>query len=185
MILGLDASRITIGWTLLEDSGSIIDAGLIDLSKEDSLLNKYDIMFTSFQLIHIKYNNISYVSIEDFTKKFVGGQSTISTIIRLAQSNVLCQLAVRNIFNIAPSLINVSTARKTVVGKIPNDLGGKKKEYVFNWFLEKYPHYKSFLPQKTNKKTGEISILKKSYDIVDSFIIASYQYITNNALNCK
>lgn len=181
MIIGLDASSNIIGWTVINDDGSVLSAGIIDLSKEKDLLAKYDIMFNELTKIRdsIQYDNVE-ICIEDFLKRFISGASSASTIIKLAQANILCQLAVKRVFHTIPTLINVSSARRNVIGKIPKETKNKK-EYVWQWFLNNHKDLLFILPTKTNKKTGEISYLKKGYDIVDSFIVASYRYQTSKS----
>lgn len=169
MTIGFDVSSKIIGYALL-DNAKIVDAGIVDLRKHSDYFGKY----TAFEifLCNLKQTKlITNVWIEESAKFFMSGRSSASTIIKLASMNVICQILCEKILSIKPIMINVSTARRLVAGKIPA-ASKNKKQYIFDWFLANHKEYVYFLPAKTHKKTKITSFDSTAFDVVDSIIIA-------------
>ena len=133
MILGFDASTSTVGWAF-SDNNRILDAGFIDIKKQDSSKEK------SFYVIsHIEKNplfkKVEKIHLEAALSGFAGGFTSQQVIIKLSRFNAVYEYIVSEHWNKPVILLNVNTARKKVLGKC-REKGIKSKDFV-KMYLEK------------------------------------------------
>jgi len=133
MILGFDASTSTVGWAF-SDNNRILDAGFIDIKKQDSSKEK------SFHVIsHIEKNplfkKVEKIYLESALSGFAGGFTSQQVIIKLSRFNAIFEYILNEHWNKPVILLNVNTARKKVLGKC-REKGIKSKDFV-KMYLEK------------------------------------------------
>jgi Holliday junction resolvasome RuvABC endonuclease subunit len=170
--LGIDISTKTFGWTVLNEKSELMEWGFHSFDNKKhtkTLLDLYVEIIDVISDIHNKHC-ITYVAIEEFMMMFAASKSSINTIIKLAQINTLCQLSILQTID-KPYLLNVSSARKSVVGTIPKTEKNKKK-FIFDYFILNHPDMAKSLPKKIHKIKKTEVYCEEACDIVDSFIIA-------------
>ena len=86
MILGLDISTTIVGVALINDEGNLIVSNHWDISKQESLFEKAEMVGSLLWELKTEYK-IEKVFIETALKKFFPGKSRADTIIKLAKFN--------------------------------------------------------------------------------------------------
>ena len=165
MILGLDASTTTVGWSFC-NSGSILDAGFIDIRKFESSKDK------SFHVIYTLEKNplfdkIQSVYLEAALSGFAGGFTSQQVIIKLSRFNAVFEYIISERWSKKVMLLNVNTARKKVLGKC-REKGMPSKEFV-KCRLEKFVDIHKF---DVFKKTGVPD--KRNSDTYDAILLSLY-----------
>lgn len=115
MILGLDASTRTVGWSFY-DGTKVIDAGFIDISKHETNKDKANHTIEELE----KNPNISSttkINLEAALSGFMRGRSSQQTVILLARFNAVFEYIISEKWKIPVKLLSVTTARKAVFGK--------------------------------------------------------------------
>jgi len=166
MTLGFDASTSVVGWAF-SDGGNIIDAGYIDISKQETNKDK------AFFVIHELEKNpnlskIDHINMEAALSGFMGGGTQQQVIILLARFNAVFEYIITERWNKPVHLLNVSTMRKKVLGKA-RIKGMKGKDYVKEFLPKIVPNIKQF--EKTNK-IGNWD--KRNGDTYDAIVAALY-----------
>lgn len=168
MILGLDISTSIIGWCLLDES-EVEDIGHIDLTKIKDFYDKCDEFWKFLDFLKCLYpiDNLK-VFIEEPVKMFKSNQSMAQTISILQRFNATCCYLIYREFDIKPTLIMESRARKLCNIKVPKGVKGKeKKQFVF----ERVKKEKSISEIKwAYKRTGNPKDF--CYDQADAFVVA-------------
>lgn len=162
IICGLDASTSTVGWSF-SDSGSIFDAGFIDISKLSTTKEK---CFCVISFLKDKINNTHHINLESPLLGFGFGKSSQQTIIKLIKFNGLLEYLLSEEFKITVNLINVNTARKNVFGKA-RVKGIKPKLFVASELKKIIPDLHKF--DKKNKR-NEFDV--HNYDMYDAIVMA-------------
>ena len=160
MILGLDVSTRTVGYSVVNGSGQVLLHGFIDLSEYSGLMDKTVVVRNI--LAAIPYD-IETVMIEKSLLAFSNGASSAKTLQTLSAFNGIISWVCYELFATEPEYISATTARSMLGIKIPK--GTKAKEAVMSWVMANVP---SFVPAKT--KTG--SIKKECYDSADAIIVS-------------
>lgn len=174
LILGLDISSATIGWSVLEvvdDKCSLKDFGHIKpTSKKKSDDNFSARLNYAFDAITdlVRKQSPDVIAIEDYAKKFSKGRSSANTILILSSFNEVCGLAAYRASNIKPIRIPVTTLRKLVKKEYSCDIDDKPDVLAF---CKKT--FNNFLTQ--NNRAGNIK--KESYDEADSIIVSLGYYL--------
>lgn len=127
MILGLDASTSIVGWCFA-DSGSVADAGFLNISKLDTNKEKGCAVIDLLS-IHPLMGSAVKINLEAALSGFGGGMTSQQTIITLSRWNAILEYMLSEYFKIPVNLCNVNTMRKKVFGKA-RIKGIKPKEYV-------------------------------------------------------
>jgi len=164
MILGLDLSTSIAGVCVLnlKDEIELVDA--IDLRNK----NKYTDIFEKEQYVYDyllklrKNNNITKIVIEKKNLSFKKGFSSAKTLSVASSFNGVVSWMCYQIFNIKPTYIFSTSARKKVGIKIPKKSDSKKvvlQYMIDNNFLDVE------LTHKGNPKP-------KFYDMADAIVIA-------------
>ena len=123
-ILGIDGSTTTIGWAINDDK-VIKDCGFIDISKKKINKDK------SLSLISVikPITDLHHINLESPLFGFGFGKSSQQTIVKLVKFNAILEYILSEELNLPINLINVNTARKSVLGKAWIK-GISPKEYV-------------------------------------------------------
>lgn len=126
-ILGIDASTSIVGWAFSQ-SGSIVDAGFINISKFKTNKEKGMTVINFFKN-HSLISFVDHVNLEAALSGFGGGLTSQQTIITLSRWNAVFEYMMNENFTFPTILCNVNTMRKKVFGKARIQ-GIKPKEYV-------------------------------------------------------
>lgn len=129
MVLGLDASTSIVGWAFAE-SGSVMDAGFINISKIETNKEKGNFVI-NFLLAHPLISKVSHINLEAALSGFGGGLTSQQTIITLSRWNAVFEYMLGESMPVPIPIVlcNVNTMRKKVFGKA-RIKGIKPKEYV-------------------------------------------------------
>jgi Holliday junction resolvasome RuvABC endonuclease subunit len=137
MILGLDISTTIIGVALINDEGSLIVSHHWDISKQETLFEKAEMVGSLLWELKTEYK-IEKVFIETALKKFFPGKSRADTIIKLAKFNGIVSWLCFDTFGEAPTFINVNTARTLYGLSFPRGTKGpQRKKMVIEAVKEK------------------------------------------------
>tara|TARA_B100001250_G_C19791398_1_gene786674 strand:+ start:1449 stop:1991 length:543 start_codon:yes stop_codon:yes gene_type:complete len=173
MILGLDASTNTVGISILDEKGEIVQLNFLKLSKWKSLHVKGDKLREEFEKIKSQYS-ITEIYIEEYAQRFSYGRSSASTITKLASWNGICQYISWNVFNVPPESLNVTRARKLV--NIPTQskkkAGKDVKQQVFEWVTDHLQYQWPTKVLQSGPRKGTEVILDESYDMCDAWVIS-------------
>lgn len=127
MVLGLDASTSTVGWSFVQNS-TIIDAGFIDIKKFDTAKEK-TLKVAEVLESHTNFQKIEKIHLEAALSGFAGGFTSQQVIIKLSRFNAVFEYILSERWNKPVKLWNVNTARKIVLGKC-REKGVKSKVFV-------------------------------------------------------
>lgn len=170
MILGFDLSTSCTGYTILNEDGDVVINSSWQLSKLDSFYDK--ILFVKKELFIIKEKyKIENIFIEQSLNKFKDKFSSAEVLALLAKFNGVVSWLCYEIFDLKPSYISASTARKKCGITIKKGIEQKAKEQVY----EHLKNEKWFKPEF--KKTGRLKDF--CYDRLDSFVIAKAGFLQN------
>jgi len=163
LILGLDISTLTIGYSILDQNRSLLLCDFINLSKCKDVYEKIDSVDKVFNDLK-QQHSIDHIAIEDIMSKFVFGGSRISTIIALAKFNMLVTYRCYCIFGIKPEHINVLHARKLALNeKVPK--GVKAKDFAFEKITARF-NLENLFDKNKNKWINQAA------DVTDSIVIS-------------
>lgn len=166
MILGLDISTSITGYTLIDNTGTVVECSYIDLKKEIGLFQKAEKVKDVLILLYNRYA-FDEVWIESSLMMFSAGKSSAVTIDALSKFNGIvswiCYSFCKNL-NFLPAV----SARKQIGLKMVK--GKKGKEIVMEHMLNKEGWFKV-----DYAKTG--SIKPYCFDKADSFVIAKAGFL--------
>jgi hypothetical protein len=167
LVLGLDISTTVLGFCLLNKEGMIVEYGSVRLTCSDKVtpkehFDRANVAIESIDGLFEKYE-IKDVGVEAPMQLFKVGQSSADVIIKLACMNFAIRHSVYSKYDIAPTMLNVATARKKNGISIPQK-HKDKKGLIIDWCVEKYGLVFS------KKKTGKY--VDGTDDACDAIIIA-------------
>ena len=173
MILGLDVSTSCTGWCVLENSGKLIDMGMIVLSKQKSLYTKSKTVRNALNDILIRHN-INKVFIEENLQSFRAGFSSAKTLSTLARFNGIVSLIAYETFSIEPEHLNVNSARRSLGIKLirKKDGGKPTKEQVLEWVQSRSTFSWPKKKLKSGPRKGQEINDPGCFDMADAFVIA-------------
>jgi hypothetical protein len=172
MILGLDISTSLTGITVLNEDGTVLHNGVVDLRAA-----KYDSVFLKAKavkerLIEIKnLFNITHIFIEQSLSAFRPGLSSAQVILTLGKFNGIVSWICYEVYGKEPEYLGASSARKSLGIKV--ERGQNAKEIVLKYVLDNEPTFKVEYTPKGNPKAG-------TFDRADSWVMAKAGY-----LQCK
>lgn len=146
MILGLDCSTSCCGWSICSDS-TVKSAGFIKLDKHKTNKEKCLAVISFLDSLDL-IKQVNQINLEASLSGFGGGFTTQQTIITLSRFNAVLEYILGEHYKIPVNLINVSTARKFVLGKA-RIANVKPKDYVKMVLPTVVPNLQSF--EKLNK----------------------------------
>ncbi len=158
MLLALDISTTTLGYSVFSYNKELKEYGFIDLSKETGLYKKLDKVKETISRLILDYN-IKDVIVEDCIGATGINTNTVNLLIAF---NYMIDCFIYCGFNIQLERINVRFARKKVIGRIAR--GSDAKEMVFDKICSLYPSM-NWPKNKLGKRD------KRSLDISDSILI--------------
>ena len=127
VILGLDSSTSTTGWSFCEN-GKILSAGFIDTKKLETTKEK-----TYFVISELEKNplikEVTIINLEAALSGFAGGFTSQQVIITLARHNAVFAYIIEEHFKVKVNLLSVNTMRKQLFGKC-RIKGVKSKDFV-------------------------------------------------------
>jgi len=168
MIFGFDISSVTIGWCALDNDGSFVDIGYLDLKKEKDLYRKIKIFIEFVEYIGFAPNTDIRIFIEETLKAFAVNRSMAGTICKLQRWNGMICALLYLFTNVEPILIMPTSARKFAGITVPKHIKGKQtKQFILD-------HVKSLniIPPERwgTKRTGNPT--DWSYDMADAYVVA-------------
>jgi len=181
MILGIDISTSITGFAVVAD-GQLVYYDSIDLRKQknifektiamkERLLDLYEMYQcendTSFRIGGSEFP-IEHIYIEQSLHMFMGGKSSAKTLSTLTRFNGIVSWLVYELFEIEPTFIGATSARKQAGIKVPR--GKKAKQVVLEHLLKNEPAFKIEYTKFGNPKP-------ESYDRADAIIIAKAGYV--------
>lgn len=162
MIIGLDISTRYVGYCVLQDDGSFVKVGHLDLSKEKNLYKKLDLFHVFFTTFPVEYQ----VFVESPLQR-----SNNQNVVNLLQrwNGMLCSVLYRHFDSKEPIMIEQRTALKELGIKIPKGIKGKdRKKYILQWVKDR-----GIIPEDNwaVKRTGNPK--DWCFDRADAYIIAA------------
>ena len=109
-VLGLDLSTTTCGYAITE-SGSILSAGFIDISKAEKYQDKADLIIET-----LKGQSFGKIIIEESLFGFSGGGTSQQVIIKLVKNKAVVGYILENYYKVSVESIHAQTARKKALG---------------------------------------------------------------------
>lgn len=168
MIIGLDISTSTTGYTLLTTDGIVAKIGHISLGDCDDIWTKADMIREWARDLHSLLEPMGelHIFIEQSLQAFRPGFSSAATLSTLTRFNGIVSYIVREEFKLTPEFIGATTARSTCGIKVKKGkANGPGKEQVFR-------HVTSLMLIR-DWPTGRTGKVKDyCYDEVDSYVIA-------------
>jgi hypothetical protein len=184
IFIGFDISTSVIGVTILNSNDDKFDPKnnflyweAIELNKFKDFWDKVD--FVKFRLSEIKkkYPVINYVFVEEPLKKFMPGSSSAHTISTLQRMNGIVSYIAYDFYQIRPTYISFTTARKLcgikTIQKSKDPLKRSLKEQAFYYIINGELSYISW-PTKKNGKFKD-----SCKDIIDAYIITKSGILLN------
>jgi len=166
MVLGLDASSTTVGYSYVSKDREIIEMGFIDIKKIETLKDK---AFTVLEKLEEKewFSGIERIVVEDSLQGFMYGGTNQKTIIKLAKFNAILCFILEWSSQIDVILVNPSTSRKKVFGRA-RVKGKKAKEYVREQIEERFD------VSKWMKMNQRGNFDQRNIDSMDALVCALY-----------
>tara|TARA_Y100000034_G_scaffold128571_1_gene183443 strand:- start:635 stop:1159 length:525 start_codon:yes stop_codon:yes gene_type:complete len=165
VILGLDISTSTIGFSFFSAAGELLVIGYLELTKIKTLYKK-TIEFKKLINYYLDQFSIIDLYIEAPLLRF-SKFSSADTLNKLAFFNGAVSYLIFDLTKIEPKHINATSARSRVVGRIPRKSIAKEK--IFNYVKER----EKGIYWPTNSKGN---FIKQCYDMADSYIIGAYYF---------
>ena len=185
MILGLDVSTSSTGWSVLKESGELVEQGFIKLANIDGLFKKAKKVSIFLSKINIDHE-IKKIYIEENLQSFRSGFSSAKTISTLAKFNGIVSYISFIEFGIDPEFLNVNSARKSLGIKIAREkvCGKSTKNQVFEWVRNSLKESGYVWPVKTLKsgpRKGQTVFIDECFDISDAYVIGRAGIEMNNS----
>jgi len=183
MILGLDISTSSTGWSIIDKDGILVDQGFIDLSKKKTLFEKAKVVKNKLVSLQCVLN-IQKVFIEENLQAFRSGFSSAKTISTLAKFNGIVSYICFEEFYLDPQFLNVNSARKSLNIKIEREkiCGVSTKQQVLNWTIEQLSNTSYEWPVKilrSGPRKGMQIQHPACFDIADAYVIAQSGFKMN------
>ncbi len=179
MIIGLDVSTATVGYTVLDLDGNLLEMDFISLSKTKGLTKKGFVFRASLKNILERYPQITHIYIEEYFQKFARGMSSARTITLLSAFNGIVQFICEDEIKATPQLVPVNTCRSLVGIKTQSKkkAGKDVKEQVFEWVDA---HLKYNWPTKilqSGPRKGQKITIPESRDMSDAWVVARAGFV--------
>ena len=148
--------------------------GYISLKNDKSSFKKAKKVRQVLGSINIDYD-IEKICIEENLQAFRPGLSSAKTLLTLARFNGVISYLAQEEFCIAPTFINVNSARKALGIKIKRKKDGGKptKDQIIEWVSEELANFK--WPTKVLKsgpRKDQCILDPVSYDMADAYVIS-------------
>lgn len=180
-VLGLDVSTSVTGVAIIETTTAYDPQRHVALLKpiefkQKTLWEKVDHVRAELTTLHSEFPNVSALYIEEPLKNFSSGLSSADTIVSLIRFNGIVSLVCRDLWQLTPTYINASHARKLVGVKVQRTtIAGKSaKEQTFDHVMSSELSHVVW-PTKKNGQPKDWS-----RDVVDAYVIARAGSIENS-----
>jgi hypothetical protein len=127
VILGLDSSTSTTGWSFCEN-GKILSAGFVDTKKLETTKEKTFHVISYLEKTK-EIERFDEINLEAALSGFAGGFTSQQVIITLARHNAVFAYIIEEHFKKKVNLLSVNTMRKQLFGKC-RIKGIKSKDFV-------------------------------------------------------
>tara|TARA_B100000212_G_C27360041_1_gene527783 strand:+ start:1100 stop:1657 length:558 start_codon:yes stop_codon:yes gene_type:complete len=185
MILGLDVSTATVGYTIIDENGLLVEMDFISLAKTKGLTKKGFVFRKHLREVLQRNPAVNRVYIEEYFQKFARGLSSARTITLLSAFNGIVQYICEDELNVTPELLSVNSCRSLVgIKTISKKKAGKDvKEQVFEWVDA---HLKYNWPTKilqSGPRKGQKIILNEARDMADAWVVAKAGQIKEKSVH--
>ena len=171
MILGLDVSTSITGATLVDNTGDVVLMESIDTRKYKNFFQKAEAV-KSFLTDLSNKHEIHEVVIEQSLQSFRSGFSSAKTLSTLSRFNGVVSWMCYSLWNIEPSYLAATSARKLCGIKVPK--GEKAKPVVLQYVLDNEPKFVVEYTKHGNPKPD-------SFDKADSWVMAKAGFFQKTA----
>lgn len=184
MILGLDVSTSTIGYSILDSEGNMLELGFLSLKKAKNLLVKAEMYEELLLRLKSKYS-FSRVFIEEAFQRYSRGMSSARTITLLAAFNGIIQYANYKLLRITPELISVSAARKlcNIPVQSKKKAGKDVKEQVFEWVDKRLGYEWPTKILRNGPRRGKEIMLPETRDMADAWVVGFAGYVQSTKVD--
>lgn len=158
-VLGLDLSTTTCGYAITE-SGSILLAGFIDISKAEKYQDKANLIIKT-----LTGHSFDKIMIEESLFGFAGGGTSQQVIIKLVKNKAVVGYILENYYKVSVESIHAQTARKKALG-MARVKGVKPKVFVKERIEQMYDMSKWTI--KNSKGNEE----KRMEDVRDAIVLS-------------
>lgn len=177
ILLGLDVSTATIGFSLAGPGEIFPILGYVSISDHENLYTRVDEFerAISEKLKDLDLTDrIKSIYIEEDLQRFTPGMSSAKTIQKLSRFNGMISLTVYKMFGIFPVHINVNEARNSIGCKFNRkDKTKTTKQKVFEWVETQLPDF--CWPTKvvqSGKRKGQTVNIDECFDMADAYVIS-------------
>ena len=133
--IGLDISSSKVGVAVIDADHNIKVSEVIKFKTSLSLEERAEIFAKKMAHLEKHYVAIS-VYIESPALMFKGGKTTAQTMAKLQRFNGMCSYIAYKIFDVMPTMVNASSARRALEIKIPR--GQNSKRIIIDWVKAEY-----------------------------------------------
>ena len=166
MLLGLDVSTSVTGFTVIDESGKLVETFPVIMKNEKRFFKKCARIKDTLTVLADRYD-IKLVYIEEPFTFFKSGGSSAKTMAKLQSFNGIVSWICLEMFGIEPVHISSAKARSTLGIKIPR--GSNTKKLILDHVLDKEPCFEVQYTRHGNPK-------QHYYDMADSWVIAKAGY---------
>ena len=167
VILGLDSSTSTTGWSFCEN-GKILSAGFVDTKKLETTKEKTFHVISCLEKIK-EINQFDQINLEAALSGFAGGFTSQQVIITLARHNAVFAYIIEDHFKKKVNLLSVNTIRKQLFGKC-RIKGIKSKDFVRQELESLVPDVIKFITQNKKGNWDE-----RNGDMYDAVVASLYK----------
>ena len=167
VILGLDSSTSTTGWSFCEN-GKILSAGFIDTKKLETTKEKTFHVISCLEKTN-EIKRFDEINLEAALSGFAGGFTSQQVIITLARHNAVFAYIIEDHFKKKVNLLSVNTIRKQLFGKC-RIKGIKSKDFVRQELESLVPDVIKFTAQNKKGNWDE-----RNGDMYDAVVASLYK----------
>ena len=167
VILGLDSSTSTTGWSFCEN-GKILSAGFVDTKKLETTKEKTFHVISCLEKTN-EIKRFDEINLEAALSGFAGGFTSQQVIITLARHSAVFAYIIEEYFKKKVNLLSVNTMRKQLFGKC-RIKGIKSKDFVRQELESLVPDVIKFTIQNKKGNWDE-----RNGDMYDAVVASLYK----------
>ena len=167
VILGLDSSTSTTGWSFCEN-GKILSAGFVDTKKLETTKEKTFHVISCLEKTK-EIEKFDEINLEAALSGFAGGFTSQQVIITLARHNAVFAYIIEEHFKKKVNLLSVNTMRKQLFGKC-RIKGIKSKDFVKQELESLIPDVLNFTAKNKKGNWDE-----RNGDMYDAIVAGLYK----------
>jgi len=177
LVLGLDVSTSVTGIVVLENVGDfepkkhVVHWTPCELAKHKSFWDKTRVLYDALDDVRRMYAlDVGAIYVEEPMKRFAQGFSSAQTVSILQRMNGIACYIAYTMWNVEPTYVNVSSARKAAGVKVvqtkKDPQNRNAKQQTFDHMLANDLNHVQW-PQKKSGVPKDFA-----YDVVDAYVIA-------------